>query len=193
MTSEVMDSLFPFSDTAGVANDRRGGNKMKKSVFSRWFAVLVSFSALVWWASVSLRAAAPMGKGESVSAGDAADIETVTKVERDMGDAMVAVDIDKLSQIYADDWASVSGGKIMTKVGVLDYIKSGKNKLVSYEFGPMDVQVVGDVAVAQGRVSEKRIRDGKDVAGEGVYMDLLKKRAGKWEVVRSAGAMKSGN
>ncbi len=81
----------------------------------------------------------------------------------------------------------------MTKESVLHYIKSGKNKLVSYELGPMDVQVVGDVAVAHGSVIEKRIRDGKDVDGEGVYMDLLKTRAGKWVVVRSAGAMKSGN
>jgi ketosteroid isomerase-like protein len=111
-----------------------------------------------------------------------------------MGDAMVAFDIDKLNQIYAADWATVSAsGKIVTKESVLHYIKSGKNKLVSYELGPMDVQVVGDVAVAHGSVIEKRIRDGKDVDGEGVYMDLLKTRAGKWVVVRSAGAMKSGN
>jgi hypothetical protein len=35
----------------------------------------------------------------------------------------------------------------------------------------MDVQVVGDVAVAHGSVTEKRIRDGKEVDGEGVYME----------------------
>jgi hypothetical protein len=58
----------------------------------------------------------------------------------------------------------------------------------------MDVQVLGDAAVGHGSVTEKRIRDGKDIGGEFVWMDLLKKRAGKWVVVRSAGAMvKSGN
>ena len=83
---------------------------------------------------------------------------------------MVAVDIDKLNQIYADDWATVSiSGKIVTRESVLHYIKSGKNKFVSYELGPMDVQVVGDVAVAHGSVTEKRIRDGKEVDGEGLY------------------------
>jgi ketosteroid isomerase-like protein len=136
-----------------------------------------------------------MAKGKSAPGGDPTDIETVTKVERDMGDAMVAVDIDTLNHIYADDWATIgASGKVVTKESVLNNFKSGNDKLVSYELGPMDVQVLGDVAVAHGGVTEKRIRDGKDVSGQAVYMDLLKKRAGKWAVLRSAGAVvKSGN
>jgi ketosteroid isomerase-like protein len=165
---------------------------MKKSIFSQWFAVLLLFSALVWWASVSITRAAAMGKGSSapVPSNDPAAIEAVKQVGRDMGDAMVAVDIDKLNQIFADDWATVgiTSGKIVTKEKVLNEFKTGKDKLVSYELGPMDVQVFGDVAVVHGGVTEKRIRDGKDDSGEVVYMDLLKKRAGKWVVVRSAGA-----
>jgi hypothetical protein len=38
---------------------------MKKSVLSQWFAVLLLFSALVWWASVSTREVAAMAKGKS--------------------------------------------------------------------------------------------------------------------------------
>ena len=163
---------------------------MKKSVFSRWFAMLLLCSALVGWVSFSIRDAAAMGKGNSAPAGDQADIEAIRQLGRDMGDAMVAVDIDKLNQIFADDWASVgASGKIVTKESVLDNFKSGKDKLVSYELGPIDVQVLGDVAVAHGTVTEKRTRDGKDISGKGVYMDLLKKRAGKWVVVRSGAAM----
>ena len=47
---------------------------------------------------------------------------------------------------------------------------------------------LGNLAVVHGSVTEKRIRDGKDISGEGVWMDLLEKRAGKWVVVRTAGA-----
>jgi ketosteroid isomerase-like protein len=163
-----------------------------KSTFTRWFVVLLLFSALVCWAGLSIRGAAAMGKGldAPVPSNDPAVIAAVTKIERDMGDAMVAVDIDKLNQIFADNWATIgmTSGKIITKEKVLQNFKSGNDKLVSYELGPIDVQVFGDVAVAHGGVTEKRIRDGKDDSGEGVWMDLLEKRAGKWVVVRSASA-----
>ena len=94
---------------------------------------------------------------------DPAAVDAVKQVGQDMGDAMVAVDIDKLNQIFADDWATVdSSGKIFTKASLLSDSKSGKHKLEWFENGPTDVQVLGDVAVAQGSVKEKRIQNGKD-------------------------------
>jgi ketosteroid isomerase-like protein len=120
---------------------------------------------------------------------DPAAVNAVKQLEQDMGDAMVRVDIDKLNQIYADDFATVgSSGKIITKKDLLSDFESFHDKLESFENGPVDVQVFGNVAVAYGSVAEKRIRDGKDTSGEFVWMDLLEKRAGKWVVVRSAGA-----
>jgi ketosteroid isomerase-like protein len=120
---------------------------------------------------------------------DPTAVDAVKQVGQDMGDAMVAGDIDKLNQIFADDWATVdSSGKISTKESLLSDFKSGKHKLEWFENGPVDVQVFGDVAVAQGSVKEKRIQNGKDTSGQFLWMDLLKKRAGKWAVVRSAGA-----
>ena len=116
-------------------------------------------------------------------------INAVKQVGQDMGDAMVAGDMDKLKQIFAEDWATVgSSGKISTRENFLSDLKSGKHKLSWFENGPTDVQVFGDVAMAQGSVKEKRTDDGKDTSGQLVWMDLLKKRAGKWAVVRSAGA-----
>jgi ketosteroid isomerase-like protein len=116
-------------------------------------------------------------------------VNALKELEQDMGDAMVRVDIDKLNQIYADDFATIgSSGKIITKKDLLTDFESFHDKLESFETGPMDVQVFGNVAVVHGSVTEKRIRDGKDTSGEFVWMDLLEKRAGKWVVVRSAGA-----
>ena len=115
-------------------------------------------------------------------------VNALKELEQDMGDAMVRVDIDKLNQIYADDFATIgSSGKIVTKKDLLTDFESFHDKLESFENGPMDVQVFGNVAVVHGSVTEKRIRDGKDTSGEFVWMDLLEKRAGKWVVVRSAG------
>ena len=164
-----------------------------KNPYFRRFAVLLLFSALVWWASASIREAAAIGK--SAPAGDPAAVDTIKQLEQDIGNAMVAGDMDRLRQIYADDWASVgSDGKTYKKDSLLDDFKSGEHRLLSFENGPIDVQVFGNVAVAQGSVTEKRTRYGKDVSGEFVWNDLLKKRAGKWVVVRTANArVESGN
>jgi hypothetical protein len=59
---------------------------------------------------------------------------------------------------------------------------------VAFENGPMEVQVLGDIAMVQASVTEKRIRGGEDISGKFVFMDLLKKRAGKWVIVRTLGA-----
>jgi len=52
----------------------------------------------------------------------------------------------------------------------------------------MDVQALGDVAVVQASVTENRIQDGKDISGQFIYMDLLKKRGDKWVIVRTLAA-----
>jgi ketosteroid isomerase-like protein len=122
---------------------------------------------------------------------DTSAIETIKQLEQEMGDAMIAGDVGKLSQIYADDWATVgSSGEVTTKQTLLTDFKSFHDKLEWFENGPIDVQVFGNVAVACATVKEKRTRDGKDTSGEFVWVDLLEKRAGKWVVVRSAGARK---
>ena len=120
---------------------------------------------------------------------DPADIAAIKQLAQDMGDAMVHVDIDKLSQIYADDFITVGrSGKVITKADILNDFQSFHDKLESFENGPIDVQVFGNVAVSNGSVTERRIRDGKSADGVFLWMDLLQKRAGKWQVVRSAGS-----
>jgi ketosteroid isomerase-like protein len=115
--------------------------------------------------------------------------EQIKKLEQDIGEAMVAVDLEKLNQVYADDFATIgSSGKLYRKEDLLGDFKSGKYKLVSFELGPVNVQAFGDVAVAQAGVKEKTIEDGKDISRQAAFLDLLRKREGKWVVVRTLGA-----
>ena len=134
------------------------------------------FAATAW-------AASPVASSEEAFAADA-----VRQVGQDMGDAMIALDIGKLDRIFGDDWMTVGlSGGVYTKETLLRDIRAGKKKLTWFELGPIDVQVFGDVAIAQGYVAEKRIIDGKDIHIELVYSDILKKRDGRWVVVRSMG------
>jgi len=141
------------------------------------------------WAVIrSAGARLTTGDSTLTPATDPATVETMKQFAQYTGDAMVAGDIDKLNQIYADDWQTVdSSGKIFTKENLLSDFKSGKHKLLSFELGPMNVQMFGDVAIVQASVTEKRIHDGKDISGQFVFMDILKKRDGKWVIVRTLG------
>ena len=142
----------------------------------KWVVVRSAAARVVWADSPKVQSQDPMV------------VETIKQLEQEIGDAMVARNIEKLNQTYADDWATIgSSGKIFTKESLLDDFKSGNHKLVSFENGPMDVRVLGDVAVVQASVKEKRIQDGKDISGEFVFMDLFKKRAGRWVIVRTLG------
>lgn len=120
---------------------------------------------------------------------DPAVVATIEKFENDLGDAMVASNLEKINQAYADDWATIgSSGEIFSKEGLLRDFKSGNHKLMSFENGPINVQVLGDLAVVQTSVREKRIQDGTDISGLFAFMDLLEKRSGKWVIVRTLGA-----
>ena len=149
---------------------------MKKLIASVWITpVLVCASSVVLAASLN----AP--STETV----AADVAAIKQLGKDMGDAMVSGDMDKLNQIFADDWNSVgSTGKVMTKQDFLRNHVSGNDKLEWFELGPIDVQVLGNSAVAQGGVIETR---GEASNVQMIYADLLEKREGKWVVVRSMG------
>ena len=117
-----------------------------------------------------------------------AEVETLKRMGQEMGDAMIALDVATLDRMFADDWVSLgTSGKVVTKEAMLSAFKSGTDWLESFVLGPMDVLVLGNVAAVRGSVTEKRRRDGQDVGGEFLYMDLLEKRAGTWVVIRSTG------
>ena len=133
---------------------------------------------------------ASANSSKAAALGDANDIAVIKQIEKEMGDAMVAVDIDRLGQFFADDWATtVPAGKMatVTKETLLRDFKSGNDKLEAFELGPVDVQVFGNVAIAHGSSTEKRTRNGKDASGQFVWTDILERRAGKWVVVKGAG------
>jgi ketosteroid isomerase-like protein len=118
-------------------------------------------------------------KGPSVAA-------TIKQLEHEWTDAAKAGNADKLNQIIADDWAGVFyDGTKATKKDYIESYTSGKSKLESFEFGPMDAKVLGNVAVVQGSDTEKSTTAGKDSSGKYAWTDVFVKRGDKWVVVRS--------
>jgi len=127
--------------------------------------------------------AAPAAKGPNTS-------QAIQQLERDWTNAMKNGETDKLNAILADDWMGISPvGERTTKQAYIADVQSGANKAQSVEIGPMDVKVLGNVAVVQGSDTEKSTYKGKDTSGKYVWMDVFVKRGDKWVAVRSQAAL----
>ena len=141
----------------------------------------IAVAALICFATVGLIFAHPRKASASPTVTD-----TLKRLEQDFGDAIKAVDTGKLDQILADDWRSVGySGKVSSKESFLSYVQSGKSRLESFEYGPMDFKVLGNVAVVQGSHTETRTTDGRASSFKLAWMDVLEKRGDKWVLVRS--------
>src|SRR5262249_38969419 len=84
---------------------------------------------------------------------DPGGVEAVKQVAQEMGDAMVAGNVDGLARIYSDDFVSIGfSGKTTNKQSLLTSFSSFHPTLLWYQLGPTDAQVFGRFAVSQGSV-----------------------------------------
>jgi uncharacterized protein DUF4440 len=147
-------------------------------------AVLVLAGACV--APVYAQAAKAAAPPTSTSA----TVDALKQLEKDWSAAQMSRDIEKLRTILAEDWQGLgSDGTFSTKKSFLSDVKSGASKLDSFDIGPMDVKVMGRVAVVQGSDTEKSSTKGKDTSGKWLWMDVFVERDGRWVAVRSQSAM----
>jgi len=141
--------------------------------------ILVGVLLTMWVGAMALADAPP---ARVVASGGERAAETLKQLERDWAAAQAAGDSDKVGRIVADDWTGVMGeGRKMTKLQLLEEVRSSKHEAMSVEFGPMDVKILGDVAVVQG----SEVETGH---GEEIWMDVFANRDGKWVAVRSQSA-----
>jgi ketosteroid isomerase-like protein len=116
------------------------------------------------------------------------DADTVKQLEVDWAEALKTIDLNRLSQIIGDDWRAVGGsGKIRSKEYALNYVRTRDIKLESFEFGPMDVRVLGNVAMVQGSITQHfiNIKNGQHEDYKTAWLDVYEKRGDRWVVIRS--------
>jgi ketosteroid isomerase-like protein len=114
-------------------------------------------------------------------------VETFKQITMDWERATQARDVDRVAQIEADDWRSVNhDGTVSTKEDDLNGLRTGKDKHVVADFGPIDVKMLGDdVAVVYGTMTDKSATNNDGTRPAYAYMDVWVKRGGQWVVVRS--------
>src|SRR5262249_35207976 len=111
--------------------------------------------------------------------------QQIIAAERKLFEALKNQDANAIGKLLADDFQFRNAGdEPMDKTAFLKAATSVEGTILSVDSDNMRVQIYGDLAVLSG--SQKavvRLKDGKQVGGEGVFTDIFRKRNGQWLLV----------
>jgi len=115
------------------------------------------------------------------------DEQEIIKLFADGDRALITADVEELRRIYADDYAQQDeAGTISNRQEVIDRLTSGAIRFVSMTSTGRRIRLLrDDVAVVHGSEDDVVEQGGKRVLARYVYMDVVMKRGGKWQIVAS--------
>jgi uncharacterized protein (TIGR02246 family) len=115
------------------------------------------------------------------------DEQQILKLFEDGDRALVAADLAALSRIYADDYIQYNeSGDASTKQDLLQNLKSGKIRYLSMNSTGRRVRMLReDVAIVHGSEEDDVEQGGQRFPVSYIYMDVVVKRDGRWQIVGS--------
>jgi uncharacterized protein (TIGR02246 family) len=100
--------------------------------------------------------------------------------------ALMSADLTVLARIFADDYVQYNEeGKAFTKQDVLDNFRTGAIRYPSIVSTGRQIRIFGDTAVVHGSESDEVEAGGKRSHVRYVYLDVLRKLDGEWQLVAS--------
>jgi ketosteroid isomerase-like protein len=117
----------------------------------------------------------------------ASDEEKIAQLFEDGDRALIAADVVGMRRIYAEDYEQYDeSGKVSTQQEVIDRITSGQIRFISMKSTGRDIRGLrSDVAIVHGSEEDEIEQDGQRFTVRYVYMDVVMKREGRWQIVAS--------
>jgi ketosteroid isomerase-like protein len=110
--------------------------------------------------------------------------QELTRMEREIGEAITRRDLAALDRLIADDFSVTSPlGQMMTKQQALDTLTSPDYELEFLCNAEITVRVFGDAAVATAVGTTKGRYQGQDASSQFRYTRVWVKRQGCWQAV----------
>ena len=115
------------------------------------------------------------------------DDETQIHALFDAGDrALMAADLNALAQIFADDYLQYGpSGRPLPKLQILENLRTSTVRYPSIVSTGRRIRLFGDFAIVHGSEDDVVDRDGRRVRESYLYMDVVIKRNGHWQIVGS--------
>jgi len=115
------------------------------------------------------------------------DEQQILKLFIDGDRALISGDVSELSRIYADDYVQYDeSGNTSTKSDVIENASSGKIRYISMVSTGRRIRLLrDDVAIVHGSEDDLVEQGGKRYLARYIYMDVVMKRNGAWQIVAS--------
>ncbi len=115
------------------------------------------------------------------------DEQEILRLFEDGDRALIAGDVEELSRIFADDYVQYDeSGDVSTKAEVIENIRSGNIRYVSMASTGRRIRVLrDDVGIVHGSEDDVVEQGGRRFPVLYVYMDVVMKRGGRWQIVGS--------
>lgn len=115
------------------------------------------------------------------------DEQQIVQLFEDGDRALMAANEGELQRIYADDYAQYDEtGKLITKQDLICDLTSGNVRLLSMTSTGRGVRMLrDDVAVVHGSEEDEIEQAGKCFSARYIYLDVVMKRKGQWQIVAS--------
>ena len=100
--------------------------------------------------------------------------------------ALMKSDIETLGAIFADDYVQYdASGNPLTKQEVLQNLRNGKVQYPVILSTGRRIRMFGDMAIVHGSEADEVESGGKRSSVRYLYMDVVYKRGGRWQIVGS--------
>jgi uncharacterized protein (TIGR02246 family) len=100
--------------------------------------------------------------------------------------ALMNADVAVLSRIFADDYVQYdSSGKVLSKEEILENLRVSAVQYPSIVSTGRRIRLFGEMAIVHGSESDEVESNGKRFSVQYLYMDVVLKREGKWQIVAS--------
>jgi uncharacterized protein (TIGR02246 family) len=115
------------------------------------------------------------------------DEQQILKLFEDGDRALMAADVAELSRIFADDYVQYDeSGDSSTKQDVINNLKTGTIRYLSMTSTGRRIRLLSDeLAIVHGSEEDDVEQGGRRFPVRYIYMDVVLKRNGRWQIVGS--------
>ena len=100
--------------------------------------------------------------------------------------SLMSADIDALDRVFADDYVQYdAAGRAFSKQEVLASLSSGRVRYPVIQSTGRRIRMFGDMAIVHGSESDEVEAEGSRVSVRYLYMDVVCRRDGRWQIVGS--------